>query len=120
MNPARNGYGTANSPPEFTVATSQEDHDRRIQRLNQNGKHLAYVALGSNLGDRVDWVEQACRIMEKSGKIEITRTSGLWETKAMYVENQGDFINGVCEVSGSLATIPKITMTSASLDLLCV
>lgn len=60
--------------------------------------HRAYVALGSNLGDRVAEIEKACRQMEVGGQIKILRTSSLWETKAMYVVDQDKFVNGVCEV----------------------
>ncbi|RDL33734.1 uncharacterized protein BP5553_08102 [Venustampulla echinocandica] len=58
----------------------------------------AYVALGSNLGDRVDWIEKACNEMQSYG-IHILRTSSLWETDPMYVMDQEKFLNGVCEVS---------------------
>lgn len=44
-------------------------------------------------------IEQACNVMESQGDIHIVRTSSLWETKAMYVEDQGNFVNGACEVS---------------------
>ena len=58
----------------------------------------AYIALGSNMGDRCGWIEKACQEMIKDG-IKIIRTSALYETKAMYVKKQDSFINGVCEVS---------------------
>ena len=59
----------------------------------------AYIALGSNLGDRIDWIEQACRRMTNSPQIKLVKTSSLWETDPMYVLDQEKFINGVCEVS---------------------
>lgn len=59
----------------------------------------AFVALGSNLGDRIGMIEKACNAME-GDHISIINTSGLWETKPMYVEDQGNFINGACEVRG--------------------
>lgn len=62
------------------------------------------VALGSNLGDRFHWIEQACREMEAVG-IRIYATSGLWQTKAMYVENQDDFLNGVCMIETPLRPV---------------
>lgn len=65
--------------------------------------HRAFVALGSNLGDRIAMIEQACNAMESKGDIRILRTSSLWETKAMYVEDQGNFVNGACEVSSILS-----------------
>jgi hypothetical protein len=60
--------------------------------------HRAYIALGSNLGDRVAAIEAACRNMEATGHIKVLRTSSLWETRAMYVLDQDKFVNGVCEV----------------------
>lgn len=60
--------------------------------------HRAFIALGSNMGNRVAMIEQACKEMESTGKMHIIRTSSLWESKAMYVLDQGNFVNGVCEV----------------------
>ena len=61
--------------------------------------HRAFVALGSNVGNRVSMIEGALKDMQRRG-IEVKRTSSLWETDAMYVVNQDKFLNGVCEVSG--------------------
>ena len=58
----------------------------------------AYVALGSNLGDRIENIEKACNELDAAG-LRVLRTSLLYETKPMYVEDQGEFINGACEVS---------------------
>lgn len=63
----------------------------------QNGRHRAYLALGSNLGNRVEMIESAVRQMSDRG-ITVLRTSALYETKPMYLENQQSFINGACEV----------------------
>ena len=57
----------------------------------------AYIALGSNLGDRIGWIEKACKEMDARG-IRVKRTSSLWETKPMYVLDQDSFVNGACEV----------------------
>lgn len=59
--------------------------------------HRAFIALGSNVGDRVEMIEKACLEMDRSG-IKVTRTSSLFETAPMYVLNQDPFMNGVCEV----------------------
>lgn len=59
--------------------------------------HRAFIALGSNIGDRISKIEQACREMNINS-IQVTRTSALYETKPMYFEDQQPFINGVCEV----------------------
>ncbi|WYZ46334.1 hypothetical protein EsH8_IX_000559 [Colletotrichum jinshuiense] len=65
------------------------------------GPRTAYIALGSNLGDRVGWIEQACAEMNRRG-IKVKRTSSLWETEPMYVLDQDRFVNGACEVETEL------------------
>ena len=60
--------------------------------------HTAFIALGSNIGDRVTMLETACTMMKDQG-MWIERTSSLYETEPMYVEEQDRFINGVCRVS---------------------
>jgi 7,8-dihydro-6-hydroxymethylpterin-pyrophosphokinase (HPPK) len=60
-------------------------------------KRKAYIAFGSNLGDRIGMIERACNEMSKRG-IQVLRTSSLWETEPMYVLDQNSFINGACEV----------------------
>ncbi|RMZ73305.1 Dihydropteroate synthase [Pyrenophora seminiperda CCB06] len=67
--------------------------------------HRAFIALGSNIGNRVAMIEQACKEMESTGKIHITRTSSLWESKAMYVLDQDSFVNGACEIATPLSPI---------------
>ncbi|PNY25731.1 Folic acid synthesis protein fol1 [Tolypocladium capitatum] len=64
-------------------------------------KQTAYIALGSNLGDRVAEIERACNEMDRRG-IRVRRTSSLWETEPMYVADQDRFINGACEVETEL------------------
>jgi len=63
--------------------------------LKTSQKHLAYIALGSNLGDRVKWIEQACNMMPEKG-IHIKKTSSLWETEPMYVKDQELFVSEWC------------------------
>ncbi|KAF3024271.1 trifunctional dihydropteroate synthetase [Neopestalotiopsis sp. 37M] len=63
----------------------------------RSGKRSAYIALGSNLGDRVTEIEKACHEMDSRG-IKVKRTSNLWETEPMYVLDQDRFVNGACEV----------------------
>lgn len=59
------------------------------------------IALGSNVGDRLACIEEACRALDAEPDIRIVQTSSLYETKAMYVEDQAPFLNGVCEVSAT-------------------
>ena len=63
-----------------------------------DGHSKAYIALGSNLGNRIENIETACKELDAAG-LHVLRTSLLYETKPMYVADQGEFINGACEVS---------------------
>lgn len=62
-----------------------------------SGVHRAFIALGSNVGDRVEMIERACLEMDRAN-IKVKRTSSLFETTPMYVLDQDPFMNGVCEV----------------------
>ena len=77
--------------------TRQQYEHRKISAESSWQGRRAFVALGSNIGDRITLIESACNEMNSRG-LEIRRTSHLYETKPMYVEDQQFFINGVCEV----------------------
>lgn len=79
------------SAPRNSGATSL------ISTTEAHIRRKAYIALGSNLGDRIGMIENACNEMSARG-IKVMRTSSLWETEPMYVPDQGNFVNGVCEV----------------------
>ena len=65
----------------------------------------AYIALGSNVGDRFAAIEHACRAIDQYPDMRILRTSSLYETEPMYVEDQDRFLNGACLVSKVIAQI---------------
>uniref|UniRef100_A0A0B7JHY6 Folic acid synthesis protein FOL1 n=2 Tax=Bionectria ochroleuca TaxID=29856 RepID=A0A0B7JHY6_BIOOC len=77
-----------------------------------NRKRTAYIALGSNLGDRVAEIERACRMMDERG-IKVKRTSSLWETEPMYVKDQNLFMNGACEVETELEPLALLDALQA-------
>jgi 2-amino-4-hydroxy-6-hydroxymethyldihydropteridine diphosphokinase/dihydropteroate synthase len=88
----------------WSVVTSDQDistsnHPSMAEGPDTQKRWLptAYIALGSNLGDRIGWIEKACDQMTARG-IKVKRTSSLWETEPMYVLDQNNFVNGVCEV----------------------
>ena len=81
------------------VSHSSKHGPTSLPGAQENKIHRAYIALGSNLGDRIGWIEKACNEMSARG-IKVTSTSSLWETEPMYVLDQEQFVNGACEVSG--------------------
>ena len=81
------------------LARHQYEQSQRslLSTESQKGRHRAFLALGSNLGNRVEMIESAVQEMSDRG-VNVLRTSALYETKPMYLENQESFINGACEV----------------------
>ena len=76
------------------------DNDRELHReVVEDARGGVFIAIGSNVGNRVEAIEDACREMNDDTDIEVLRTSNLYETEPMYVEDQARFLNGVCEVN---------------------
>lgn len=60
--------------------------------------HTAYIALGSNLGDKEAFIRNAVRSMAESDSIQLTALSSLIVTEPYGGVKQDDFLNGVCEI----------------------
>ncbi|KAI7484815.1 folic acid synthesis protein [Hortaea werneckii] len=72
-----------------------------------------YVALGSNVGDRLEAIEAACRAIDEDQDMRILSTSALYETEPMYVENQERFLNGACEIRTELPPLQLLDRLQA-------
>jgi 2-amino-4-hydroxy-6-hydroxymethyldihydropteridine diphosphokinase len=64
-------------------------------------KQTIYLHTGSNLGDRISQMAQACEMIEQQIG-EVSTKSRLYETKAWGVKDQPDFINQALEVQTEL------------------
>ena len=62
---------------------------------------IAYLCLGSNIGDRVGYVQLARKMLVESGKVTIVRSSALYETEPWGNPDQCWFLNAVLEVKTS-------------------
>lgn len=62
---------------------------------------IAYIALGSNLGEREANLRQAVALLAAFG-IEIVHVSSFYETKPYGVTDQSDFINAVVQIRTNL------------------
>lgn len=105
----------------------QQHHQQQRRHQHQHQHHSrVYVALGSNLGDRVGNLRRAVAALNEvrpppclgAGSIDSDRqpciylcikgagtvetTSGLYESKAQYVTEQPDFVNALCRLRTSL------------------
>ena len=63
----------------------------------------AYIALGSNLGDRMSHLRASLNELEMSGKIRIEAVSPVYNNPAVGLGNVPDFLNAVACVQTSLS-----------------
>lgn len=59
---------------------------------------IAYLALGSNLGDRLTQMRAALNALETGHSIRVLATSSVYENRAVGMENADDFLNAVVSV----------------------
>ncbi|GAB4291175.1 MAG: 2-amino-4-hydroxy-6-hydroxymethyldihydropteridine diphosphokinase [Ignavibacteriaceae bacterium] len=55
----------------------------------------AYIALGSNKGDRFGYLKHAIGLIDESDEIELCAVSSVYESKAYGIKEQSDFLNAV-------------------------
>ena len=64
---------------------------------------IAYIGLGSNLGDREKYVEYAIEMLNATNGITMNVVSEVYETKPVGYLQQPNFLNCVAEISTSLS-----------------
>jgi 2-amino-4-hydroxy-6-hydroxymethyldihydropteridine diphosphokinase len=60
---------------------------------------IAYVGVGSNVGDRQAWIREALALLQRNRKVEILQLSSLYETQPVGVRDQPMFLNAVVKIS---------------------
>ncbi|MCQ2789054.1 MAG: 2-amino-4-hydroxy-6-hydroxymethyldihydropteridine diphosphokinase [bacterium] len=63
---------------------------------------IVYLCLGSNKGDRVGYIQQACSLLGNSEGIKIVRTSSFYETQPWLEKDMPWFVNAVVEIKTTL------------------
>jgi 2-amino-4-hydroxy-6-hydroxymethyldihydropteridine diphosphokinase len=63
----------------------------------------AYIGLGSNLGDRLGYLQSAVDRLHETTGIRVTRVSRVYETAPVGVTEQPDFLNLVAELRTTLS-----------------
>ncbi|MBP6943480.1 MAG: 2-amino-4-hydroxy-6-hydroxymethyldihydropteridine diphosphokinase [Candidatus Omnitrophica bacterium] len=64
---------------------------------------IAFIALGSNLGDRRANIMKAIELLKSAGKVEIMKVSSLHETEPEGGPPQGKFLDGAAEIRTELS-----------------
>ncbi len=66
---------------------------------------IVYIGLGSNLGDRLGFIQQAVKMLEFNNAINILETSSFYETEPYGVKDQDWFINAAVKISTTLTPV---------------
>ncbi|KAL8763895.1 MAG: hypothetical protein Q9194_007222, partial [Teloschistes cf. exilis] len=102
---------STDKPEAYPLATKFYYFDAQkfaeLQRARRDnapifGRSRAFIALGSNVGDRTKTMEDALLEMGRRD-LKVLRTSSLYETEPMYKTDQPPFMNGVCELETALS-----------------
>lgn len=75
------------------------------------GRNTAYLALGSNLGDRFDNLKQAIRALANEKDIYVVNTSSIYETEPVGYVDQEPFLNMVIQVETGLSPIELLKLS---------
>jgi 2-amino-4-hydroxy-6-hydroxymethyldihydropteridine diphosphokinase len=76
---------------------------------------LAYIALGSNLGDRLQHLQAGLDGLRAVSAIEMVAVSSVYETEPQGYTQQPTFLNAVCSVRSTLAA-PELLDTMQTIE----
>lgn len=68
----------------------------------KKGPHRVFIGLGSNVGDREEYIEQAIFLLSKTPGIKIVKKSTNYETEAEGPGDQQQYLNAIVEISTML------------------
>ena len=74
-------------------------------------ENIAYIALGSNLGDRAYYLRSAVAALHRHKGIFVTSGSSIYETDPVGYVNQDKFLNMVIEVATALSPFALFDVT---------
>jgi 2-amino-4-hydroxy-6-hydroxymethyldihydropteridine diphosphokinase len=72
--------------------------------------HIAYIGIGSNLGDKADQCEKAISEILKADRTILLAKSSLFKTKPMGYTSQNWFINGVIKIETELEPLDLLRL----------
>jgi len=84
------------------VKTKASRKKKVSAKKGKKGVTMTYLGLGSNVGDREEYIEQAVFLLEKNPNIEVTKRSSNYETEPEGGGTQPPFINAALEIKTKL------------------
>ncbi len=76
--------------------------------MRSGEQHVAYLGLGSNLGDKEDYLRQARQLLQ-TPEIRISRGSSIYKTSPVDYLDQDWFLNQVIEATTALSPLDLLT-----------
>lgn len=76
---------------------------RSAQTASSSSMNVAYLAFGSNVGDRTSNIQCAIDSLNAHKDLHVTKVSSIFESEPMYFQNQRLFLNGCIEVKTLLS-----------------
>lgn len=80
-----------------------------------NREVISYLSLGSNMGDKLEYLRSAHRELARAEKIEIRRMSPVYQTEPVGKTDQDWFLNQVMEIATTLPP-PALLETCQSIE----
>ncbi len=74
-------------------------------------KQIVYLGLGSNIGNKIEYLDSAIEHISRNSKIKITKKSSYYETDPMGYENQESFVNLCLEIETDLSPVQLLEET---------
>ena len=75
--------------------------------------NIALISIGSNMGNREHFMEQAILELHLHPEIRVLEQSVIMETEALEVTSQPDFLNAVIKISTSLSPLMLLETTQS-------
>ena len=66
---------------------------------------IAYIGIGSNLGDRLGYIQQSVTMLSSFVGIDVLETSGFYETEPYGFKEQNWFVNAIIKIKTTLLPI---------------
>ncbi|KAI5479872.1 hypothetical protein MNV49_002430 [Pseudohyphozyma bogoriensis] len=102
-------------PPMWDGSETGSESTAATEDVGNGGAgrtHTAYLAVGTNMGDRVGNISRALKELEEQSvggdKTKVVETSFLYESEPMYVTDQAPFLNGAIKIETTLAPLPLL------------
>lgn len=66
---------------------------------------IAYIGIGSNIGDRLGYIQQSVTMLSSYEGVELLESSGFYETEPYGFKDQNWFVNAIVKIRTTLSPV---------------